>query len=405
VEALRQTEIFLTFGIGMMLAKFLHIASQVIMGRTLGPEIYGKITIILLLSSYFSLPMVSGWGMVFTKISAKEQDVIKKYQSLKALLLVVSLCCILTVSCLSILRRPLAHLLDIDSQMMYLSIAMTVSYAWLLLVKRIAQGFQDWHRYIIIENICAAYILAGILGLTLWAQFNLVTVSTVFFAGYFLAGLIFTKNIRKSFSVKINPHYIQDILSHGWFLLLNALVGVATLSIDCVLINKILGAEEAGIYQAHFFSTDVIISAFTNILLIYIFPIFCRDKDNNVNKVIKKLNKVQYIGVTAVSVITGGAILWIYAFPVSLPLFGSLCLFNAVHFHLQLKTWYLASRGANESKITLQAQLIFLVINVVMLVISVQYIGILAGGISLLTAACASLAYLIKSEHTILLRQ
>ena len=66
--AIQQTEKFFTFSAGMMFAKLLHIAAQVLLGRQAGPELYGKITVILLLSSYFSMPVVSGWGMVFTKI-------------------------------------------------------------------------------------------------------------------------------------------------------------------------------------------------------------------------------------------------------------------------------------------------------------------------------------------------
>ena len=303
----------------------------------------------------------------------------------------------MTIFLLFFLQRPIANLLDITPQSMKLTLLMTVFYAWWTLTKQVAQGLQDWHAYIIIENIWATLVVSGIIVLLVWSKCNLATVSGAFFVGYFLSGLVLFKNIWQSFFARIKKEYIKDIFSHGWFLLLNGLVGVATFSIDRVLLNRSLGAEEVGIYQAHFLSTYGIISAFMTILITYIFPIFC--KNDNMQSVLNKINKIQYPVTVLTSIVIGGLVLWMYSYPVSLALFGSLCLFNAVQCHVQLKTWYLASRGVSESKILFQSQLIFLSVNVLMLIILIKNIGIVAGGVSLLVAACASLTYLIKSEH------
>lgn len=396
-EAIQQVKKFLIFGTGMIAAKFMSIAAQIVMGRKLGPEVYGQLTMILLLSGYFSMPIVNGWGLVFTKIAAREKDRKKKEQALKALLLIVGACGVLTIFLLFFLQSPLANLLDITPQSMKLTLLMTVFYAWWTLSKQVAQGLQDWHVYIIIENIWAILVVSGVVALLVWSKCNLATVSGVFFVGYFLSGLVLFKNIWQSFFVRIRREYVKDILSHGWLLLLNGLVGVATFSIDRVLLNRSLGAEEVGIYQAHFLSTYGIISAFMTILLTYIFPIFCRN--DNMQVMLSKINKIQYPVTILTSTAIGGLVLWMYSYPVSLALFGSLCLFNAVQLHVQLKTWYLASRGVSESKISFQSQLIFLSVNVLMLIILIDNIGIVAGGVSLLVAACASLAYLVKSEH------
>ncbi|MCI5208316.1 MAG: hypothetical protein D3910_05880 [Candidatus Electrothrix sp. ATG2] len=396
-QAQTQVKRFVTFGAGMMGARVLSTASQVIMGRKLGPEVYGQITMILLIASYFAIPLVNGWGLVFTKIAARETDRIKRKQALKSFLIVVFCCSIVTGTVLLIIQKPLADILDIDNRMMQFSLFMTACYTWWILTKQIVQGYQDWHVYIMIEITWALLVLTGIVFFTICSEGSLVTVSGIFCVAYFLAGLFCLKQIWHAFFVQATLEYIRDILSHGWFLILNALVGVATFSIDRVLIHRSLGAEEVGIYQAHFLSTYGIISAFMTILLTYIFPIFCRN--DNMQDVLDKINKIQYPVTVLTSITIGGLVLWMYSYPASLCLFSSLCLFNAVQFHVQLKTWYLASRGASESKITFHSQLIFLSVNVLILVILVRYIGIDAGGVSLLLASCASLAYLVKSEY------
>ncbi|WPD21679.1 MAG: oligosaccharide flippase family protein [Candidatus Electrothrix scaldis] len=398
-EAIKQVRKFIMFGAGMLIARILSVAAQIIMGRYLGPEVYGQLTMIILLSSYFAMPIVNGWGLVFIKIVSKEKEDGKKREALTSLLLVVFVSSLLVTTFLAVLQDFFVKLFHVTPQLMSLTLVMTIFYSWWILTKYIAQGRQNWSIYVFIENIWALIVLFGVLGLFWgWHLADLVAVSCIFFLGYFLAGFCYLKKIIQSFFEKIRLEYIKDILSHGWFLLLNGLVGMATFSVDRVFINRSLGAEEVGIYQAHFLSTYGIISAFMTILLTYIFPVFCRN--GNMQDMLGKINKIQYPVTVLTSITIGGLVLWLYSYPVSLVLFFSLCLFNAVQFHVQLKTWYLASRGASESKITLWSQFIFLSVNVFMLVILVRYIGIIAGGISLLVAACTSLVYLfIKSEH------
>lgn len=395
-ELIQHIEKFLVFGAGMLIAQFLSIVSQIVMGRQLGPELYGRVTIILLIASYCATPIAGGWGLVFTKIAAREPDEGKKNQALKSLLLVTLCCGISTIFLLFIGQRPLAALLDIDSRSMQLSLITTIFYAWWIVTKQIAQGSQAWPAYLLIQNIWAGFVLAGVIGLILSSTATVVTVCCVFFIGYFISGLIVLKNILAALHAGTTRKYVHEILSHGKFLLLNGLIGLATLNIDRILIHKYLGAEEVGIYQAHVLSTCGIFSAFMTILITYIFPVFCRY--DNMQIILGKINRAQYPGTILCSLLIGGLVIRIYGFSVSPLLFSCLCLFNALQFHVQLKTWYLASRGVNETKTTLRAHLIFLGIHVVMLKTLVQHIGIIAGGVSLLMAAGASLGYLIKKS-------
>lgn len=73
-EAIQQVRKFIIFGAGMLIAKMLSVSAQIIMGRHLGPEVYGQLTMIILLSSYFAVPIVNGWGLVFIKIVSKEKE-------------------------------------------------------------------------------------------------------------------------------------------------------------------------------------------------------------------------------------------------------------------------------------------------------------------------------------------
>jgi O-antigen/teichoic acid export membrane protein len=390
---------FIKFGGAMIFAKLASVSAQVILGRNLGPSVYGQFTIILLLASYFAIPIVNGWGLAFTKLSANSDSRLHKLQSLKSLLLIVSICSILATLTLLTLKNPLSSWLNIDNQTMTLTAAMTLFYSWWTLSKQIAQGFQDWRLYVLIENTWACITLTGVISCVYIFHINLITVCAVFFTGYFFAGLFTSHSILQCLSVEYNSRLTRDIFSHGSFLQISGLVGMATFGIDRILININLSSLDVGIYQSHFLATYGIISTFMTILLTYIFPAFCRDRKNNINTLIQRLNKIQYPFTILISIFVGSIVLWLYEYPVSLPLFACLCIFNAVQFHVQLKTWYISSKGTNATKFALKSQVVFLGTNVIILLVLLPRLGIDAGGISLLLAACVSLVYLIKTEH------
>ncbi|CAK8711524.1 MAG: Membrane protein involved in the export of O-antigen and teichoic acid [Candidatus Electronema aureum] len=389
---IRQAERFFLFGTGMMVARFLSVASQVIMGRKFGPEIYGQITIILLISSYFAMPIVNGWGLVFTKIAVKEIDVSKKNQALKSLLLVVSVCCILTTLVLFVLQSPLADLLDIDRRMMRLSLIMTVCYAWWILTKQIAQGFQNWRAYILIENIWASIVLSGLLVLAFWGKFNLFTVSWVFFAGYVVAGLVLVKGLWQSLLVKIDKNYIKDILSHGWFLLLNSIVGTAAFSVDRIMINKALGSQEVGIYQAHFIATYGMTSAIFTVFITYIFPIICRNNTNTVS-LLEKIAFLQYPATILFTAATGYFSFSLFSYQFNSILFIFLVMFCAIQNHLQINLWYIASKGIDGGKKTLISQAVFFLSSTVILIVILPYCKTYSGGIALAVSSLITLIF------------
>jgi len=390
---------FMIFGTGMVAAKILSVGVQILMGRKLGPEMYGQITLITLLASYFAMPMVNGWGLAFVKISSRTEGKNIQLQAVKSLLLVFLLCGTATTILLLLLQNTLSTWLDVSSSMMQLSIIMTLFYAWWLLAKQIIQGFQQWGMYIAIENICAIVLFIGITFLLMQPDITLPAVIFVFLAGYLLSGLVVGKTLVYALFQTTNKGFTKDILSHGVVLLLNGLVGVATFSIDRIFINKALGSEEVGIYQAHFLATYGIMGAFMTILLTYIFPIFCRDDQHTIHNMISKWSKIQYPATIFFSLIIGIVVLRLYKYPISYPLFGCLCLFNAIQFHVQLKIWYIASKGVNASKITLKAQIIFLIVNVITLLLTIHQTGIIAGGISLLIASSMSLIYLLSNTQ------
>ncbi|WP_054032892.1 lipopolysaccharide biosynthesis protein [Desulfatitalea tepidiphila] len=392
-------ERFLLFGIGMVAVKLVSAGAQVFVGRVLGPAGYGQLTVVLLLAGYFAVPIVGGWGLAFTRIAAQETEFKARLAALNSLLIVSLVVCVLVCGVLIALRRCLVIWLSLDLRLVHWTIATTLLYAWWVLARQIAQAFQAWRTYLAIEMILSVSLLVVVLALVWGDRAGLFPVLIAFWAAYALAGLGAAGFMARAVRLGAVLTHIQPILRHGGFMLLTGLVTLSTYSLDRIILHMRLGPESVGLYQAHFMATFGIVSALLAIVLTYLFPLFCRDDSGGWRRSVGRLSLLQYPVTMVISVIVGRFAMWLYGYPLSGPLFVCLVLFSAVQFHVQVKAWYLSSKGAGASLVALGSQLTFLSLNAMILLFLVSRLGILSGGVALLAAALGSLLYLVCSER------
>jgi len=379
--------------------KLVSAGAQVFVGRVLGPAGYGQLTVVLLLAGYFAVPIVGGWGLAFTRIAAQETEPKARLAALNSLLIVSLVLCVLVCGILIVLRRYLVIWLSLDLRLVHWTIATTLLYAWWVLARQIAQAFQAWRTYLAVEMILSVSLLVVVLVLVWGDRAGLFPVLTAFWAAYALAGLGAAGFMARAVRLGAVLTHIKPILRHGGFMLLTGLVTLSTYSLDRIILHKRLGPESVGLYQAHFMATFGIVSALLAIVLTYLFPLFCRDGSGGWRRSVERLSLLQYPVTVALSLIVGRFAMWLYDYPLSVPLFVCLALFSAVQFHVQVKAWYLSSKGADAALVALGSQLTFLALNAMILLFLVGRLGIVSGGVALLAAALGSLVYLVCSER------
>src|SRR6266568_3312070 len=358
---------FFVFGAGVLAAKALSMIVQVYLGRALGPHVYGQLTLMLLLSSYFCMPMTNGWGLAYVRLASMESAWEKKLEYLKAVLVVSAGFSAATLVLLTLLSSPLCRWLNIDETLFRPILILTSASALWFLAKLIAQGLQHWNTYILIELAWSILICITAVGLIILKQLNLHHMVTGFTLSYVLAALLPMSVIIRALASRMNYCYMRDIFVHGGLLLINALIGVGAFSIDRLVINHSLGATQVGIYQAHFFATYGIVSTLITVFINYVFPRFCADHDLSLVFLVRDICFYAYPIVLLVTLALGITMLLGYGYPLSVPLFATLCVFTPCNFHLQIKSWYLASRGTTATRWVLQSQIIFFLGNLTIL--------------------------------------
>ena len=376
---------FTAYILALIVAKLLSMATQIVIGRSAGPEFYGQFTIIIILANYFSLPMINGWGLAYVRLAAMEHNKKIKVQILKMLIAITLLATVLTVISISTICVWLEQKLHVNQAIVWLSIVMAIATTCWTLAKQVFQADQHWYKYTAVELVWAFSIFSGTLVLLIGNYYiNLNAIIYIFVVSYFLGSAIALPRIWSSFFAPSQRHYAYKILWHGLSISLNALIGTLAFGIDRLLINYALGLTDVGIYQAHFLSTYGMIATFTAMLINYLFPLFVQSNQDKLSYHIHHMILVSYPCIFVLSMLSGVLFVWLYGYPISIALLALLSLFNCVQFHGQLLAWRLAGQGSTMTWRLLIAQLAFLTVNIVLLVVLVTPTGILAGGISLL---------------------
>lgn len=388
----------LSFGSAMIGAKVLSVITQVFLGRRLGPSAYGELSIVLLLASYLYIPISNGWGLAYVRSVARVTDATEKRILLSSTLLLSVIASVLTVTLLLLTLPDFLALIQLPPELSTLTIVMTLGTAWWFLTKFVAQSRQAWTHYTSIELSWASLIL-GLILVAHWTDLlTLQSALIVFVIGYFISGLIELRPIAAALRFPPRAAPTAAIAKHGLLLALNAATGAVAFSIDRLLIQTKLGAHDLGIYQAHFVSTYGVISSLTAIAVTYLFPLLCKQEQGANPSWLTAIIVAGYPVVLVTSIIVGSVILFSYAYPISWKLFFLLCFFTALHFHSQVKSWWLASRGVGSTAHAVIAQVIFLVFNVATLLFTVRTIGILSGGYALIAGSIAALLYMMVSS-------
>lgn len=393
----------ITFGALMGIAKILSMIAQIMIGRHLGPALYGELTVIMILANYLSIPMINGWGLAYVRlVSAVDAEEKHEYsiRSLKPLLLITIAASLVTTLVLYLWRKWLCAALGVTHETLILAMTLAMLTAWFNLAKQVFQATQDWRIFNAIE---LSWALALILGVAFSiAVLNLDTQSAalIFIFAYLASGMFAVKRLLKSLFTPIYASDLRELSVHGALLFSSAILSSLAFGLDRLLINHVLDSTEVGIYQAHFFSTYGTISTLSTIILTYLFPLFSQ-KDSSSKQISIPGEWVifSYPTIFLLSVSSGFILMSAYGYPIDWSLIILFCIFNCLQFHSQLLAWRIAGAGPAKTRLVVVSQLAFLLASLIVLAFTITHLGALAGALSLISASAITLLILIASGN------
>ncbi|MBA7597477.1 hypothetical protein ES703_04480 [subsurface metagenome] len=366
--------------LGFGIAKVLTVIFNILAGRILGPEEYGKFTLVISIAMFLCIPMFCGITTAMVKYNAEEEDFQRRSTIISTAYLMVFLFSLVSIFFYLIFRPRLLRLFSISASIFYLILLFTIIYALSSIITRTLQGLHEMKKRSMLEIIFGV----GLLGV--FILFVFMKDSRTFIAAllaiciaYVLVIIIGIASIYKYFSFRFSRYWANKLIRYGFYSLLAAVSFIFLTNVDKVMINKYLATGDLGIYRAYHASSLGIVSSFMVMFTTVFFPAASKSKTKW--KIFKRINRfIPYLIIFGLPILVGGEFIALKLYGESYPINPVLLILfalGAITISLYgAYAWLIISVGKTGAKIGMMALVIAASFNIILNRALIPLIGI-----------------------------
>ncbi|MFZ2976087.1 MAG: oligosaccharide flippase family protein [Candidatus Moraniibacteriota bacterium] len=282
---------------------------NVLAGRILGPEGYGKYNLVLVVANILSIFVLLGLDMTSIKyISSSQKEEDKKQYLSNSFYIILSSSFLLIVFSIPFYFR-IVHLLNFDQKIFLLAVVFAIVANLRTLLDSFIKSFNFFKFQSLFKIVEGIVILSTFILLFFILKFNDYEYYLIsLMAGYFVLGLIFFLKIRHKL-VAWNKQKFLEIIQYSKITVILSIIGTIMASMDKLFIGKTLGIEQIGIYSAYLVSTAIFVGQIILIFNNVFFPIVNQVEDKGV--IMKKVDKLLFLGL-----IPGTFVLFLFSYAI-----------------------------------------------------------------------------------------
>ncbi len=324
-------------------------------GRLLGPEEYGKYGLIIAIASIFIIPMTIGIDTAATFYIARTTSIKEKKEYASVSFWIILALISITAPILLFAFPMWENLFNLQKEIIIIAIIFSVLSALRNISDGIIKGFHlfKFQSFLRIAEASLVFVVFLIL-VKIFGVLKFSSYVEAVAAGYILVIiLIFFKIIKNLLSFNLN--YSKRLLSYGAIAIFGSIAGIMLNSVDKIFVNKYLGLEQLGVYNAYMTVSFISISQVTALFINVFFPFLAfirsdRSTLNKINKLFKffslPLFLFLYLTIYIALLFFGNqyGFNWILAMEFSF--------FATMSMYFTVLWWLIASKGTNGIKFT-----------------------------------------------------
>lgn len=339
---------------GGMIAAGMLLILNILAGRWLGPVEYGKYGLVVAISAIFIIPMTLGIDTAITYFVSKSKTAFEKKEIVASSLWLVGLFIAAVVLIASFFSQFLASIFNAQKEIIEVAIFFSIFLAMRNILDAVIKGLHLFKFQSIIRIAEALIVIVSFyIFFETYGRFGFRSYVFAILAGYVftISAILWTARKKISFDSK----YTKKILSYGMFAIVGSLFGIMTNSFDKILINKYIGQEQLGIYNAYATASFLLVTQIMTLFINVFFPYLSSIKDDG--SILKKLNRLARIFCIPVFLILSFIIWFIIlsfgkAYGLDWILLGEFSFFGVITMYFTALWWLIASRGINGIQFT-----------------------------------------------------
>jgi O-antigen/teichoic acid export membrane protein len=340
---------------------------EILAGRKLGTENYGKYVLSTIISLFLSLLTTMGITIATIKYIAQEKNQLTQKKIITAAYSIVFFLILVMGAVICFLSPLVLRLFSVPLDIFYTAVFFTTCFSLYSLATDILRGLSEIKKLSLFR---VAYGLLIISFLIIFLFFGNISFKTAIFIigfSYIFIFFLTTISIRKYFSFSVEWRWIKELLRYGVY----AMVGGSLLTflprLGQIFVNKYLTISDVGIYNAYYLSSVSIMIFFYTTFIVVFFPAASKYKEKGpiLDKIKKIIPFLFFYGVPFLF-LTQWIILKLYGsdYPINYSLMFLFALSGILIFIYGLYGWLFYSKDIWGAKIIASSTIFVLVINI-----------------------------------------
>ena len=260
----------LVFGYGI--SAVLLLLFQVLAGRILGPEEYGKYALVDSIATFLYLLMTLGISMALVRYTAQTKDYLTSKKIISTSYLVVAVFLIIITVLFFVFAGPLSKTIKVSLTVFYLSIIFAVCYALYMLATDTLRGLHKMKSLSLIRALFGFFVVLLLSLFLLKNSISFITVILIACFSYLAVFVLVLINIAKYLSFQIDKNWLKKVLEYGLYATGGSFLFFLLPPLSKLMINKFLTVSEVGIYNAYYFSSLNLMMFASTIFVAVFFP-------------------------------------------------------------------------------------------------------------------------------------
>lgn len=371
--------------IGSVIAMLFSFAFNIFGGRVLGPDEYGKFTLVQSIAMFLYLPMLLGCHTAIIKYTSEDENKERQSKIISTGYTFIAFLTIIFIIIFISYSSQLSNVFHTSKELFLLS----VFFAWLFTLYTVTtntlRGLHKMKTYAVFQPIYSAilFITFSIFWVT-----NSLSFKSLIFSMYLSYGIISIAILifflRKHLKFKIDKSIANPLIKYSLFAAIGGFSFAFYTNIDKILINKYMTVADVGIYRAYCLASINVAGILFNTFNIVFFP--AASKYKNKKELLKKINTlIPYLislGVPFI-LLCEFVILKIYGgkYPLNIGLILIFSITSILTVWYSLYDWIFCSEGINGVKIVNCSTIIIAILSIILNIYLIPKFG-LYGAIS-----------------------
>ncbi len=279
---------------GGVIAAATMFAVNILAGRWLGPEEYGKYNLIFLMAQVFFIPMILGMDIAVARAISIADTNKERIERIITGSVFVVLCSIaVTVPLLFFGSDHVSDFFSATSGTVLVAMFFAVAITLKALFDGAVRGLHLFRFQAMTRMFEGTVAMAIFLVVFFLLRDHLSLIFSVAISAL-LVSLIYAIKIRASFS-KFSSASVRELLRYAKFVVVGSVITLILGYGDRYVVNRYLGIEELGIYSAYYTATILVVGQFIAIFSNVFFPMIAKIGEKQ--EIMKKLDHLVLIGI------------------------------------------------------------------------------------------------------------